>query len=113
MGFAEADNGGVDIWINGLARHGGQASVAGTGMVTSPVVDMMPSAVDAARAIVVASTFDDSMTGGSWVGDINSISAFLFKEFNICISRMKCLSTTYNLWRHWHSHSWFLTLTSG
>jgi hypothetical protein len=83
MGFAGAGDGGVDIWINGLARHGGQASVAGTGIVTSPVVDMTPSAVDAAHAIVVASMFDDLMRGGSWVGDVNSFSAFLFKEFNI------------------------------
>jgi hypothetical protein len=83
MGFSGAGNGGVDIWINGLARHGGQASVAGTGIVTSAVVDMTPSAVDAACAIVVASMFNDSMTGGSQVGDINSFSAFLFKEFNI------------------------------
>ena len=84
MGFAGADDGGVNIWINGLARHGGQASVAGTGVVTSPVVDMMPSAVDAAHAVImVASMFDDSVTGGSQVGDVNSFSAFLFKEFNI------------------------------
>jgi hypothetical protein len=83
MGFAGAGDGGVDIWINGLARHGGQASVAETGIVTSPVVDMTPSAVDAARAIMVASMFDNSMTGGSQAGDINSFSAFLFKEFNI------------------------------
>ena len=83
MDFAGADDGGVDIWINGLARHGGQASVTGTGIVTSPVVDMTPFAVDAARAIMVASAFDDSMTGGSRVGDVNFFSAFLFKEFNI------------------------------
>jgi hypothetical protein len=80
---AGAGDGGVDIWINRLARDGGQASAAGTGIVTSPVVDMMPSAVDAVHAVVVASMFDNSMTGGSQVRDINFFSAFLFKEFNI------------------------------
>jgi hypothetical protein len=94
MGFAGAGDGGVNIWINGLARRGGQASEAGTGIVTSPVVDMMPSAVDAACAIMVVSMFDDSMMGGSWVEDVNSFSAFLFKEFNISQGQNVCQPLT-------------------
>jgi hypothetical protein len=48
MCFAGAGGGGVNV-----------VTVAGTGIETSPVVDVMPSAVDEACAIMVASVFDD------------------------------------------------------
>ena len=73
--------------------------------MTSQVVDMMPSAVDAACTIVVASMFDDSMTGGSQVGDINSFSAFLFKEFNISQGQNVCHPLTISGIAGAHVHS--------
>jgi len=99
-GFASGDT-SDDVWINGLARSGGE----GVGVVTSPEVGGAPSAMTA------ASVFDDLMAGGNAVVGTSCLSSFL--SGSSAILKYKRLSTTYNFWRRRRSRSRFLALTSG